>query len=290
MVRKRTAWCTHDILSRGAAIGEGRAGPGVSGVTYLAYTCSCRRGDLLEPQSSRRTRWGTVLEQELRAVTGQIVDAAMTVHSSLGPGLLEKAYEACPSHELRERGLRVICQLPLPVRYRGVTTDVGYRIDLLVNDAVVIELKAVSTLLLVHTAQLLSHLRLNDFRVGLLINFHSLELRNGIRRLVNRLQDARRKPSAYSANSAVFSAKTREPPPDSKRSLSADRVGARRYTGLTCANSSSDPLHPTPMRCPRSCDTRSRSICPPCAASLRSSRSSSMIAGRLPVNHAPCIS
>ncbi|MBK6485403.1 MAG: GxxExxY protein [Gemmatimonadetes bacterium] len=125
--------------------------------------------------------------ERLRGITGQVVDAAIKVHSALGPGLLEKAYEVCLAHELRTRGLDVQCQLPLPVRYEGVTLDLGYRVDLLVEHAVVVELKAVTKLLPVHEAQLLSHLKLNDFRVGLLINFHSLRLKEGIIRLVNQL-------------------------------------------------------------------------------------------------------
>ncbi len=128
-----------------------------------------------------------MLGERLRGITGQVVDAAIKVHSALGPGLLEKAYEVCLAHELRTRGLDVQCQLPLPVRYEGVTLDLGYRVDLLVEHAVVVELKAVTKLLPVHEAQLLSHLKLNDFRVGLLINFHSLRLKEGIIRLVNQL-------------------------------------------------------------------------------------------------------
>lgn len=127
------------------------------------------------------------MEEQLRAVTGMIVDSAIRVHTALGPGLLEKAYEVCLAHELRERGLRVVCQLPVPVRYRGMALDVGYRIDLLVEEAVVVEVKAVERIVRVHEAQILSYLKLNDFRVGLLINFHAQELRHGIRRFVNRL-------------------------------------------------------------------------------------------------------
>lgn len=127
------------------------------------------------------------LEQLYRAVTGEIVDSAMRVHSVLGPGLLEKAYEVFLEHELSQRGLRVISQVPLPVCYDGVRLDLGYRIDLLVEDAVVVEVKAVDRIHPVHEAQLLSYLKLNDFRVGLLINFRSSKLRAGIKRFVNRL-------------------------------------------------------------------------------------------------------
>jgi GxxExxY protein len=123
----------------------------------------------------------------INEISGQIIDAGMAVHSELGPGLLENAYEACLGHELRTRGLRVLAQVPFPIVYRSVQIDVGYRIDLIVEDAVVVELKAVSQLIPVHEAQLLSYLRLSRHALGLLINFHELHLKNGIRRLVNNL-------------------------------------------------------------------------------------------------------
>ncbi|MFN2399154.1 MAG: GxxExxY protein [Gemmatimonadaceae bacterium] len=119
-------------------------------------------------------------------VSGQVVDAAMKVHSALGPGLLEGAYEACLVHELRKRGLRVIAQLPIPVVYDGIRIELGYRADLLVGDAVVVELKAVAKLLPIHEAQLLSYLKLSGHCVGLLINFHVLHLKDGIKRMVNK--------------------------------------------------------------------------------------------------------
>lgn len=123
----------------------------------------------------------------LEWAAGQVVDASLRVHSTLGPGLLESAYEACLTYELRERGLEVISQLPLPVTYRGVRLEVGYRIDLLVGGGVVVELKAVARLLPLHEAQLLSYLKLSGHRIGLLLNFHSAHLRDGIRRMVNQL-------------------------------------------------------------------------------------------------------
>jgi GxxExxY protein len=119
--------------------------------------------------------------------SGVVVNAAMKVHSVLGPGLLENAYEGCLTHELRKRGLQVINQLALPVVYDGVCIDLGYRIDLLVNGAVVVEIKAVGKLLPIHNAQLLSYLKLSGYKVGLLINFNVLHLRDGIRRMVNQL-------------------------------------------------------------------------------------------------------
>ncbi|HWZ84112.1 MAG TPA: GxxExxY protein [Terriglobales bacterium] len=122
---------------------------------------------------------------QLNAVTEQIIGAAMEVHRTIGPGLLESAYEACLAHELRERGFRVEQQKPLPVIYKGVRLDCGYRLDMVINESVIVEIKAVEKLTTVHDAQLLSYLRLLDCRVGLLLNFHCTMLKNGIRRIVN---------------------------------------------------------------------------------------------------------
>jgi len=124
---------------------------------------------------------------EINEISGQIVDAAMKVHSALGPGLLESAYEACLLYELHKRGLKAANQVPLPVVYESVRLDVGYRIDLLVEDAVVVELKSVEELLPIHQAQLLSYLKLSGKKVGLLINFNTVHLRDGITRMVNKL-------------------------------------------------------------------------------------------------------
>jgi len=120
-------------------------------------------------------------------VSGQIVDAAMRVHTALGPGLLESAYEGCLTYELRKRGLKVAAQVGLPVVYEGVNIDVGYRIDLLVDDLVIVELKAVDKLAPIHEAQLLTYLKLSGKRLGLLINFNVLHLKDGIKRMVNNL-------------------------------------------------------------------------------------------------------
>jgi GxxExxY protein len=117
--------------------------------------------------------------------SGVIVDAAMKVHSALGPGLLEGAYEACLAHELRRRGLIVVTQARLPIAYDGIRLEAAYRIDLIVDDAVIVELKAIAKILPVHHAQLLSYLKLSGYRIGLLINFHVLHLRDGLKRLVN---------------------------------------------------------------------------------------------------------
>ena len=141
-----------------------------------------RRGRRGTQRLSRRMNVDAINDR-----SGQVVVAAMRVHSALGPGLLEGAYEACLAYELRQRGLRVLAQLPLPVVYEGVRIELGYRVDLLVDDAVVVELKAVAKLLPIHEAQLLSYLKLSEYRVGLLINFHVLHLKDGIKRMVNNL-------------------------------------------------------------------------------------------------------
>lgn len=118
-------------------------------------------------------------------ISGRIVDAAMRVHSRLGPGLLESAYQACLAHELRLRGLTDGVQVGLPVEYEGLRVEAGYRIDLLVENVVIVELKAVEAIHPIHRAQLLSYLRLSHRRVGLLINFNVKHLRDGIVRLIN---------------------------------------------------------------------------------------------------------
>ena len=124
-----------------------------------------------------------------------IIGAALRVHSVVGPGLLESAYEACLLHELEKRRLHVRRQVALPVRYDDLMIDAGYRIDLLIENSVVIELKALETVLPVHRAQLLSYLRLGGFKLGYLLNFHVAHMRDGIARIVNGL--------ASSASSAV---------------------------------------------------------------------------------------
>ena len=122
--------------------------------------------------------------QEKDPLTASIIGGAIEVHKALGPGLLENAYEECLAIELAERGLAVARQVPIPVFYKGRKVEIGYRIDMLVNDLVVLELKAISEILDVHEAQLLTYLRLANKRVGLLLNFHTAYLRNGIVRKV----------------------------------------------------------------------------------------------------------
>jgi len=124
---------------------------------------------------------------EINEVTGQIIDAAMKVHSFLGPGLLEGAYEACLRYELTRRGLGVKSQLLLPVEYDGTLVDAGYRLDLLVEDLVIVELKAVERLASIHEAQLLTYLKLSRKKVGMLLNFNVVQMKDGIKRMVNHL-------------------------------------------------------------------------------------------------------
>ena len=126
-------------------------------------------------------------EKRENQISGIILDAAIAVHTALGPGLLESAYQACLAYEFTSRGLRVQTQVPLPIKYRGVCVDVAYRIDLIVEDLVEIEIKAVERLAPIHEAQLLSYLKLSGKRLGLLINFHVLRLKDGYKRIANGL-------------------------------------------------------------------------------------------------------
>ena len=117
-------------------------------------------------------------------ISGAVVDAAIKVHSALGPGLLESAYAACLRHELIKRGLKVASEVPVPVVYDGIRLEAGYKLDLLVEDTVVVELKAIETLAPIHQAQIVSYLKLAGKPIGLLINFYSLHLKDGIKRFV----------------------------------------------------------------------------------------------------------
>ena len=122
---------------------------------------------------------------DINEISGQIVDAAIKVRRVLGPGLLESTYEACLVYELNNRKIEVRNQVPLPVRYGDIVIEVGYRIDLLVEDSVIVELKSVEDIAPIHKAQLLSYLKLSGKQLGLLINFNVELLKNGITRLVN---------------------------------------------------------------------------------------------------------
>ena len=124
---------------------------------------------------------------DIEQVAREIVDSAVTVHRALGPGLLESAYQQCLAHELRKRGLRVVCEVTLPVIYDGLEIDAGYRIDMLVEGSVIIENKAVDELLPIHQAQLLTYLKLRDCRLGFLLNWNVPLMKRGIKRMVNNL-------------------------------------------------------------------------------------------------------
>jgi GxxExxY protein len=126
---------------------------------------------------------------KLNDLTHAIIGAAMKVHQALGPGLLESAYEACSDYELRKLGLRVERQKPIPIIYDGVHLDCGFRADLLVEGLVIVECKSKDALHPIDTAQVLSHLRLLQLPLGLLINFNVVVLKDGIRRVANNYQE-----------------------------------------------------------------------------------------------------
>jgi GxxExxY protein len=131
-------------------------------------------------------------KDKLNQITENIISASIDVHRTLGPGLLESAYEACLAFELAERGFKVEQQKALPIVYQQVKLDCGYRLDLLVEDAVIIEVKAVDRIAPIHKAQMLSYLKLSGCKVGLLINFNVKILKDGIVRLVNNFPDSLR--------------------------------------------------------------------------------------------------
>jgi GxxExxY protein len=122
-------------------------------------------------------------KEESGNLTGKIIGAAIEVHRALGPGLLESAYEACLIYELRLTQLKVECQKPMPVFYKDVMLDCGYRVDLIVEQQVIVEIKSVSSILAVHESQLLSYLKLANCKLGLLLNFNVKMLKDGIRRI-----------------------------------------------------------------------------------------------------------
>jgi GxxExxY protein len=128
-------------------------------------------------------------KDRLDQITRRIIGAAIEVHKTIGPGLLESAYEACLSYELRQLGFKVEQQKAGPVVYKKVELDCGYRLDLVVEDSVIVEIKAVEQLAPIHDAQVLSYLRISGKRVGLLINFHVRVLKDGLKRIVNEFPD-----------------------------------------------------------------------------------------------------
>ena len=122
-------------------------------------------------------------EEESNSITGKIIGAAIDIHRALGPGLLESAYEACLIYELRLRKLKVESQKAIPIFYKDVLLDCGYRADLVVEDQAIVEIKSVSSLASIHEAQLLSYLKLSGCKIGLLLNFNVKYLKEGIRRM-----------------------------------------------------------------------------------------------------------
>ncbi|MCF6180240.1 MAG: GxxExxY protein [Geopsychrobacter sp.] len=134
-------------------------------------------------------------------LTGSVISAAIAVHRELGPGLLESAYEACLTFELQDRGLKIERQKLLPVFYRSQRIDCGYRLDLLVEKSLIVELKSVAKLLPIHKAQLLSYLKMANLQVGLLLNFNVLQMKAGLQRVVNSYVAG--SPSSFSAHSAL---------------------------------------------------------------------------------------
>jgi GxxExxY protein len=129
-------------------------------------------------------------KEKLNQITDTIIGAAVDVHRTFGPGLLESAYEACLVFELAERGLKVEQQKTLPVVYRGVKLDCGYRLDILIEESVIVEVKSIDQIAPIHKAQLLSYLKLSGCKVGLLINFNVKVLKDGVVRMVNDFPDA----------------------------------------------------------------------------------------------------
>ena len=121
---------------------------------------------------------------EINKITEQIIGSAIEVYKLLGPGLLESAYESCLCYELAKRNLQFDQQVPLPVKYKGVNLDCGYRIDIIVEKAVLVEIKSVATLEAIHKAQVITYLKLGNWKIGLLINFNVIRLTDGLQRIV----------------------------------------------------------------------------------------------------------
>ncbi|NLS91607.1 MAG: GxxExxY protein [Planctomycetaceae bacterium] len=126
-------------------------------------------------------------KEQLEVMAQVVVDSIVRVHRALGPGLLESAYQACLAHELRKRGIAVETEVPQPVEYDGVRIDAGYRLDMLVEQEIIIENKSVQALAPIHEAQLLTYLKLSGRRLGFLINWNVPLVKDGIKRMVNRL-------------------------------------------------------------------------------------------------------
>lgn len=133
-----------------------------------------------------------MMSTDIEAVAKDIVDAAFKVHKEFGPGLLESAYQQCHTYELRKRGRKVLTEVLLPITYDGKQIDAGYRIDMIVDDLVIIENKTVETILPIHTAQLITYLKLKDCRLGFLINWNVKLIKDGIRRVANGVPESSR--------------------------------------------------------------------------------------------------
>lgn len=143
----------------------------------------------LNAKSARKNAQGAQRNYSMteNGISGVVFDCALKVHKSLGPGLLESAYEECLFYELKKSGLSVEKQKPLPLVYEEVKLEIGYRIDLMVENKVVLEIKAVEALNDIHLAQVLTYLKLSNCKLGMLINFNVTLIKNGIRRVVNNL-------------------------------------------------------------------------------------------------------
>jgi GxxExxY protein len=139
------------------------------------------------------------MPDEIEAIAKDVVDTAIKVHMTLGPGLLESAYQHCHAHELRKRGRRVLTEVTLPIMYDGEQIDAGYRIDTLVDDLIIIENKTVDSLLPIHQAQLLTYLKLKNCTLGFLLNWNVQLMKNGIRRVVYNLSGPTPYPSRISS-------------------------------------------------------------------------------------------
>ena len=140
---------------------------------------------MLEPQRRKERKEDHLMDIE--QIGSEIVDSAIKVHRALGPGLLESAYQECLAYELRQRGLKVSCEVILPVIYEEIEIDAGYRIDMLIEDSVIVENKTVECILPVHRAQVLTYLRMKDCRLGYLLNWFVPKMVDGIRRYANQL-------------------------------------------------------------------------------------------------------
>jgi GxxExxY protein len=125
------------------------------------------------------------ISPDVERLAAMVVDSAFAVHKELGPGLLESAYEACLSHELLLRDVKHHLQLPVPLDYKGIRIEIGYRADVVVEEKLLVELKAIDQLLPVHTAQVITYLRIKRFPLGLLINFNEVLIKHGIHRVLN---------------------------------------------------------------------------------------------------------